>query len=160
MAKYTDAQKAAALDLYPEHGTAETSRRTNIPARTITRWARDAGLMSQANAEKTSEARAAGAERVAQAWGDFREAEAMGAGATAIRLREAIMKALADPKSTAVDAKNLAITYGILIDKAELLSGQATERIEHWVESDVDAELRALVADYEDVIREHRQAQN
>ena len=157
MAKYTDKQKAEAVALYPEHGTAETARRTNIPPRTITRWAREAGLTAQASTEKTSKARAAGAARVAQAWGDFREAEAMGAGATAIRLREAIMQALADKKATALDAKNLAITYGILIDKAELLSGQATERIEHWVESDVDAELRALVVEYEDVIREHRE---
>ena len=150
--QYTDAQKSEAVALYPEHGTAETARRTNIPPRTITRWARDAGLTAQASTQKTAKARAAGAERVAQAWGDFREAEAMGAGATAIRAREAITAALADPKISAVEAKALAVTYGILIDKAELLSGNATARVQVWAESEVDSELRAMVADFDKVV--------
>ncbi len=156
MPQYTDAQKAEAVALYPEHGTAETARRTNIPPRIITRWVRAAGLTAQASTQKTANARAAGAERVAQAWGDFREAEAMGAGATAIKAREAIIAAITDPKTSAAEAKALAITYGILIDKAELLSGNATERVQVWSESEVDRELRAMVAEFNEVVNRDR----
>ena len=156
MSQYTDADRSEAVALYDEHGTAETAKRTGINPRTIRRWAKEAGHVSEADAKKTSTARAVGAERVAQAWGDFREAEAMGAGATAIRAREAITAALADPKISAVEAKALAVTYGILIDKAELLSGNATERVQVWAESEVDAELRAMVAEFDKVVNRDR----
>ena len=156
MPQYTDTQRSEAVALYDEHGTAEAAKRTGITPRTIRRWANAAGHVSEANTQKTVKARAAGAERVAQAWGDFREAEAMGAGAVAIRAREAIVKALGDPATSATEAKALAITYGILIDKAELLSGHATERVQVWAESDVDTELRAMVAEFNEVIRERK----
>ncbi len=158
MPQYTDTQRAETVALYDEHGTAKTAKITGVNPRTIRRWAKLAGHVSEANAEKTATARAAATERVAQAWGDFREAEAMGAGATAIRAREAITAAIADPKTSATEAKALAVTYGILIDKAELLSGNATERVQVWVESDVDAELRALVAELDEVANRDRQA--
>jgi shikimate 5-dehydrogenase len=35
--------------------------------------------------------------------------------------------------------------YEVLINKAEMLSGQATERIAIWAEQDIDRELRELV---------------
>lgn len=156
MPQYTDAQKADTVKLYDEHGTAETAKRTGINPRTIRRWAARAGHVSEDNAEKTATARAAGAQRVIQAWGDFREAEAMSAGAAAIRAREAIVAAIDDLETSAGEAKALAITYGILIDKAELLSGNATERVEVWAESEVDAELRAMVAEFDKVVNRER----
>jgi hypothetical protein len=39
--------------------------------------------------------------------------------------------------------------YEILINKAEMLSGQATERIAIWAEQDLDRELRELVKEIE-----------
>lgn len=51
------------------------------------------------------------------------------------------------------DAKTLAVVYGIMIDKAELLSGNATERIETWAQTEVDRELHQLVAEMEETIR-------
>jgi len=49
--------------------------------------------------------------------------------------------------------QSLAVAYGILVDKAELLSGNATERIETWATSEVDTSLRELVTEMEDSIR-------
>jgi hypothetical protein len=45
------------------------------------------------------------------------------------------------------------VAYGIFIDKAELLSGQATQRIQVWSESEVDRDLRAAMAEMEERIR-------
>ena len=88
------------------------------------------------------------AERVQKAWGDFREEQAMNAGATAANL---MGKARNAEKSR--DAKDWAIAYGIFVDKAELLSGRATSRIETWAESEVDAELRRVVREFEEASR-------
>lgn len=150
---YTDTQRSEALDLHAEHGTAETSRRTGISSTTITRWAREAGRTVQTDVEKTATARAAGAERVLQAWGDFRAGEAMQAGAVAGKARNRLAEALDDPARPIGRAKELAVVYGIMIDKAELLSGNATERIEHWAESEVDRELKRLVSEMENRAR-------
>ena len=149
MPKYTAHQRQHATTLYTEVGTAEASRQTGIPPTSIKRWVRDAGVTDQANTKKTVAARAAGAEKVLQAWGDFREEEASSAGRAAGELRG---KSLDAEKSR--DAKDWAIAYGIFIDKAELLSGRATSRIETWAESEVDAELRRVVKEFEDASRE------
>ena len=151
MTSYTDTEKAEALNLYDEHGTAEASRRTGISGTSIKRWAAQAGRVVQTSTQKTATARAANAARVQQAWGDFREGEALSAGAAASVVRKALLAAVEN--LSARDARELAVTYGILIDKAELLSGNATERIEHWAESEVDAELRRLVTEMETRVR-------
>ena len=153
MTTYTDTDRTQALDLHTEHGTAETARRTGISTTTITRWVREAGRTVQTDVEKTATARAAAAERVQQAWGDFRAGEAMQAGAMAGRARNRLAEALDEPKWSSGRAKELAVVYGIMIDKAELLSGNATERIEHWAESEVDNELRRLITEMENRAR-------
>ena len=144
MPKYTAHQRQHATTLYTEVGTAEASRQTGIPTRTIKDWANKDGIVAQADTQKTHEMRAVNAERVQRAWGDFREEQAMNAGATAANL---MGKARNAEKSR--DAKDWAIAYGIFIDKAELLSGRATSRIETWAESEVDAELRRVVKEFE-----------
>ncbi len=156
MPKYTDTQKAEAVKLYDEHGTAETAKRTGITPRTIRRWAKAAGLVSEDNVEKTTKARAVGARQVAEAWGDFRESEATGAGTTATQVRDAILAAV-DHGARTRQARDLAVVYGILIDKAELLSGNATQRVQVWAESEVDAELRAMLAEFDEVVNRDRQ---
>lgn len=167
---YTDTQKTEALDAYTKVGTAEASRQTGISPTTIKRWAAQAGRVVQTNAEKTTTARAAAAERVQRVWGDYREAEAMGSGAAASRLRSLALDAAEGTENTeervdpdtgvrgvvvtgqppdANAAKSLAIAYGIFIDKAELLSDRATSRIESWSESEVDVALREAVKEME-----------
>ena len=159
MTTYTDTAKAEALDAYTKVGTAEAARQTGISPTTIKRWAAHAGRVVQTNTEKTTTARAAAAERVQRAWGDFREGEAMGSGAAATRMRSLAVDAAEGTENTetvtdpdtgrsqvvttgqppdARAAKDLAIAYGIFVDKAELLSDRATSRIETWSESEVD----------------------
>lgn len=143
MTTYTDQDKEHALNLYTQHGATHAANETGISRRTILRWANDAGLVSQANQEKTTQARAAAAEKVATEWADFRSGEAVNAGASAANIRSAIRNRVAagDPRGV----RDLAVAYGIMIDKAELLSGHATERVETWAESDVDRELREAI---------------
>ncbi len=170
MTTYTDTAKTEALDAYTKVGTAEASRQTGISPTTIKRWAAQAGLVVQTNTQKTTTARAAAAERVQRAWGDYREAEAMGSGAAASRMRSLAVDAAEGTETTeevyddatgrsrpvttgqppdARAAKDLAIAYGIFVDKAELLSDRATSRIETWSESEVDVALREAVAEME-----------
>lgn len=135
--------RAEALRLYPKHGTTETSRRTGVPKRTIIGWAKDAGLITHADEQKTAEARAHNAERVQAAWGEYRETEAKHAGTTAATARHALEAAIEAKDPQLIRA--LAISYGVMIDKAELLSGRATSRIETWAETELDTELRRLI---------------
>ena len=146
---YTLEQRTQAVELADEVGPAEASRQTGIPKRTISNWREPA---AHANAEKTAAAREVAAERVATAWGDFRAQEALAAGAAANRMRREALEASTERNAGLLRARIIA--YGIFIDKAELLSGQATERIQVWAESEVDRELREAMRQLEDRIRE------
>lgn len=149
---YTDEQRTEALSLYQDIGTTATSKRLSIPRRTILEWAKAAGLIARADAGKTAAATAANVERVQAAWGDYREREALGAGAAAVKLREGVLTASEAENERLLRAR--AIAYGIMIDKAELLSGRATQRIETWAESELDASIRHLIREMEDRIVE------
>lgn len=158
-----------ALDIYKTQGPVEAERQTDIPRRTIGRWAHNAGIVPQANTQKTTQARANAAAQIAVEWSDYRSQEAAAAGAEAAHIRRALREAVngtpiiaydddGDPRMVGTEVKgsnvrSLAVAYGILIDKAELLSGNATERIETWAASELDVELRALVTEFEDTIR-------
>jgi hypothetical protein len=152
---YSEAEKAKGLDLYQTVGPAAAAAQLGTSERTIHRWAAAAGLVEPVTdvEQKTRAARAANAERVARVWADFREQEALAAGALAARLRNEL-RTRVDSRGEGKDLRDLAVTYGILIDKAELLSGQATSRIEVWAETELDQELKDLVAEMEGVIRE------
>lgn len=153
MAVYTPEQRQQAVALYQQVGTAETSRQTGIPTRTILTWASEAGAVAHAGREKTAEARAASAERVVADWADYRSREAAAAGATANRLRRELVERM-EAGAAGRDVQAMAIAYGIMVDKAELLSGNATSRIETWATSELDRDLRSLIAEMEDQIRE------
>lgn len=154
MPEYTADQRAEALHLYQEHGAVDASTRTGIPRRTISRWATRAGVVPQVNREKTEAARAVAAEKVATVWADFRSREATASGATAAAIRAVIRYQLQEHPENGRNLQSLAIAYGIMIDKAELLSGQATARIEVWAESELDRDLRALIDEMEARINE------
>jgi transposase-like protein len=148
---YTAEQKQQAVNLYTQHGTAETARQTGISPTSIKRWAAQAGATVQTNTQKTVKARAAAAERITVHWSDYRSQEATAAGSAATRLRRQIVEASDAGNANLLRARTIA--YGVLIDKAELLSGQATERIEVWAESEVDRELKEAISLMEDRIR-------
>ena len=142
--RHTTAAKARAVAIYQTQGSAQAAETLGVSKRTILTWAKDAGATSREGAKRTAEA-----SRVQRAWGDFREGEALAAGEAAGTLRGKVLDA---DKSR--DAKDWAIAYGIFIDKAELLSGRATSRVETWAESEVDAELRRGVREFEQVTRQ------
>lgn len=178
---YTAEQKRRVVELWPKYGTAETARRTGVETRTVLRTVKAAGLTSQDNSEKTAPARAALAEKVEKAWSDFRAQEALDAGAAASRMRKEVLDASAAANAAVEELEDLTtdapglklrldripavitananllrarvIAYGIFIDKAELLSGQATQRIALWAESEVDRDLKAAIEAMEEKIR-------
>lgn len=147
---YTDEQRSQVLELWPDLGTAETERRTGVHSRTVIRWVNEAGLMSRDAAQKTAEATEA-SHRVTNAWADFRAQEALAAGAAANRMRREVLEASTERNAALLKAR--VVAYGIFIDKAELLSGQATQRIQVWADSEIDRELREAWQAMEDRIR-------
>lgn len=154
MASYTDEQRTHAVEVAAEHGPAEASRRLNIPRRTISDWMRKTGVQPpKADAEKAADMRAKAAERVATEWADYRSQQAAASGAMAARLRDEVRDRLA-AGAAGRDIQALATAFGIFIDKAELLSDRATSRIETWAVSELDRDLRSLVDEMEDRIRE------
>ncbi len=147
--RYTDEQKTEAVALADKHGPSEAARQTDIPRRTISSWRKPA---QAEQGKKTADARAVQAERVTNDWADYRAREALSAGNAAARLRRQTLEASDAGNANLLRAR--VIAYGIMIDKAELLSGQATERIEVWAESEVDKELRQAITEMESRIRE------
>lgn len=148
--RYTASERARAMQLYREHGPAQAARRLGIPYETIRRWARDSGEIkpSQTPHEQTARAHAMATTRVSSKWADVRTTEADEAGAAARMARERILDVLySDDHQMLRAAVN---AYEILINKAEMLSGQATERIAVWAEQDLDRELKELVKTLED----------
>lgn len=122
--RWSDDDRATALALYIDHGPAEASRRTGIPTKTISSWARRTGTRTDAPA-KTAAAVAA---RAAQ-WAELRETVANESGRTARRILAIITDALDNGHlevSTVHQAKDAATTMAILVDKAQVLVGDAS----------------------------------
>ena len=131
---YTDAQKAEAVDLYVEVGTAEAARRVGTTTRTITRWASAAGVVSADRAKKvehTVEGRdAANKDRRSR----IRDKVLAKAEDLLDRMDEKHIdfrgkdnKKVTFPKATSGDVRNYAVSFGVLLDKYRLEMGEATE---------------------------------
>jgi transposase-like protein len=129
---FDPALKADALKLAAEHGAAEASRRTGIPAATIRSWRhRDgsAGPPAGADPADWAERKQAGAE---DAWAGAQEALA--------RSRELI------ESGDARQAQSANVVYGVLVDKAEVLERAAEAARERQVRlAGAQAELIARV---------------
>lgn len=148
--RYSASEKAKALKLYQEIGGSATSRRLSIPSRTLKRWADQAGVSTNTVVppkDQIIHAHAATAQRVADKWGDLREAEADEAGRAAQEVRVRLLELLVGDDAQMLRAVTDA--YRALIDKAEALSGQASERIAIWAEQDIDRELKELMKEME-----------
>ncbi len=149
--RYSASEKAKAIQLYQDIGVGATSRRLGIPSRTLNRWAEDAGVRHTGQADPKDQilhAHAATAKRVTDKWGDLREDEADEAGRAAQEVRVRLLELLVGDDAQMLRAVTDA--YRALIDKAEALSGQASERIAIWAEQDIDRELKQLMKDMED----------
>lgn len=123
---YTDDERTHAVDLYLQHGLAETHHRTGISRPTLRRWLIDAGhdpaeITERAN-EKTRAATATAT---------------VAMEARRVKLRAKLITAAehaVDQVTDAADgnqAKGWAVAAGIVIDKLRLEVGEATDRTEH-----------------------------
>ncbi len=101
-------------------------------------WQRNDEQAEQAAEERRRQGEAARIE-ADRRWSNRRSREADAAGITAARARQAIIEAITDKDEKMIRAT--AVAYGILIDKAQLLSGAAT------VMSTAEAEQREALAD-------------
>ncbi|MBA3371113.1 MAG: hypothetical protein H0T96_06640 [Thermoleophilaceae bacterium] len=134
--RYTAEQRAAALELYSEVGPAEAGRRLGIPSGTVRSWARRNGCAAVA-----TENRRAAVEAARLTWEQRRSGLTVRLGEVAAELLERVEKA--EPG----EAKALATALAILVDKAELLSGRATERTEAGAAVNMDAEIERLIGE-------------
>lgn len=138
---WTDQQKTQALDLYVDHGAAHAEARTGIPAATIRSWAHRNGLAARCN-----ENRRAQVEATKLAWAERRGVMVEEIGAAAHMALAQTVAALEIGRGR--DAKDLATTMAILVDKAQLLAGDPTVRQAtfHEAREEVvaDARRRAL----------------
>lgn len=135
--RYTDDEKASALELYVEVGPSEAARRTGIAQPTISNWARVAGLQ-----EQVAWARAGHVLAVKQKWEERRAVIAEKVGDLAEEALEASRDAVAIGDSRA--ARDFGSTMATAIDKAQLLTGGPTERIgveERFSERENEIEL-------------------
>lgn len=138
---YTPRERDDALALTGEHGAAEASRMTLIPAATLRSWTARATHRASAVAPGVAENAPTGATpgaTYAQRRAELpaRLAEALGDAVD--RARDALRA------GRARDARDFAVTAGILIDKLRLEEGRATARTEHAT-ADLDAEVEQLL---------------
>jgi transposase-like protein len=168
--RYSEKERQDALELYVEHGAPETARRLNIPKDTVASWARRAGLQTGAAGASRARARTESArarwEEVSQ---EHREQLAGRLLAEVHSLAEQLQApslvrqvvvlsggkdtpaswAVADvelPHPTARDQRDRASAIGVLVEKVQLLSGGATERLDTG-EYDLEAEMHKAQAD-------------
>jgi hypothetical protein len=88
-------------------------------------WTRPSATVTDRLTQREIAAREAGAESQRK-WANRRSQEADAAGIVAARARQGIVEAIEDRNDKMTKAA--AVAYGILIDKAQLLSGAATQR--------------------------------
>lgn len=151
---YTDLQRQDAVGLYERDGLAEAARATSVPKSTIRGWAAAAGVRT-CGSEQTraaNEVRALGMEERRQNIAEalFTEVERSLAdldGPVAVYSmgRDGLGTGTA-PRPNPKDRQARVVAVAVLLDKALLLTGQATERVDDTGEYDLEADLRAAQA--------------
>lgn len=119
MTAYTAAERQHALDLYKQHGPAEAGRQTGIPSATIRTWAKRSGETVSRAAHAQANVDAA-----RLTWAQRRGELTIRSGEVAANLLEQI--AAAKPR----EARLLSAAFAVVVDRAQLLAGDATARIE------------------------------
>jgi transposase-like protein len=154
---YTRTQKDRALALYTAHGPRAASRKTKIPARTISSWAKRAGLKTEVVA-KTAEATEAAAARATRIREELRAKlldkalEVLGRmDVEHIDFRGKDAKKVTFPRPSPTGVREYAVAVGVLLDKDRLEMGESTDRrsLEHSgsvaLQGVPDDELRAAL---------------
>lgn len=159
--RWTDEQQAEALALHRSHGPAEASRLTGIPKGTIASWARRQGVETNAPVEREAAVESAvlaaeqrrldlannllgdvqGLRRRLFAPIAYAHVKTVNGGKDAPADVETVWVDCDQP--VPADQLRLVQAVGVLIDKVQLLTGEATERHDFTGEYDLEAELRA-----------------
>lgn len=134
---YTASEKAHALELYAEHGAAETARMTGIAKGTLQSWAHRSGVRSVAT-ERTQ----AAVQAMQAQWNERRLVMIHEIGAVAHMALLRTEQSITTARSR--EAKEFATTMAILVDKAQLLSGDPTARTETVAKDSLDREIERL----------------
>jgi hypothetical protein len=162
--KYLPHQRDEALALFVEHGPAEASRRTGIPDGTIASWAHRAGIASEAperiapaNAQRQATVatrKAALAERMLtkaeQILGQLdgpvleKHVKVVSHG-TRLGSEVEIVDVIYDRPPTA-DQKRIVDAVAVLVDKIQLLTGEATTAVHVMGEQTEPAQRGQLVS--------------
>lgn len=151
---YTDTEKADAVAVYVEHGLAEAHRRTGIAKNNLQRWAKSAGhdlaQLTDRAAQKTAAATETRLANMAARRADL-ASDLMG---DVQRLRAQLFAPCVERKAMVVsqgkdigsevevvdiahdqppfrEQQAIMTTLAIAVDKIQILTGEATERIEH-----------------------------
>ncbi len=132
---YTDEEKKEALALRRTHGPAEASRRTGIKCATIRSWAHRSAEDASEGAEQTR----AATETARLSWAQRRAELTDETGAVAAAILDRIKVS-----RRSSDARALAQAFSVLIDRAQLLDGGATSRVEVADPEDLAARVRGL----------------
>jgi transposase-like protein len=159
---YSADQRTQALALYTELGPTEASRQTKIPARTISTWAKRAGLKTKVvatTAAATDAAKAKAAltreelrgELIEKTLQILRRMDAEHIDFKVVGQGEGVgaIEKVTYPLPTPSGVREYAVTVGILLDKYRLEMGESTDRrqLEHTgsvaLQGVPDDELRA-----------------
>lgn len=134
--QYTEAQRDEALRLLAEVGKAEASRATGIPAGTIASWGHRNGVTAP-SPEQLSAGMAAMAAVRTETWQVRKVALGEKLGTLCEKMATKIDERLDEDSLRGV--RDLAASIAILVDRAQLLTGGATQRTE-TVERTTEAE--------------------
>lgn len=130
-ARYSDDERAQAIDLYCSRGGKYAEAETGIKRATIRQWAKRAGRTM--NAERTAGLTAANAVQSAE-WSLRRAALANRLGCQADEIADVLAGLIASayiaPAAALRTARDAAMVLSTLIANAQLLSGSATSRTE------------------------------
>ena len=156
MAKWSEQDKAHALDLLTTTTLADVARETGIPKRTIANWAANEGIDTSTAQARAKTARAR--EVLDAVTAEKRADLAAGLMADAQRLRTQLFAPVVEKRAMAINAGGdlgqdieiaevpldrptptdqvkIMTAVAIAVDKIQLLTGEATERHEHTAPS-------------------------
>jgi transposase-like protein len=164
--RYTAEQRAEALELYAELGAPETARRLGIPKPTVASWARRAGVHTDAADPSRARART---EAARARWEEVSEDRRQQLAGRLVEEVHRLADQLQEPTTyhhvvtlsggkdapatervvevhvshpVAKDQRDRAQAMAALMDKLQLLSGGATERLDDTGGLDLEAEYR------------------
>lgn len=146
--KWPDDVKATALDVFAREGCPAASKATGVPEGTIRSWAKREGeragtRLAQRNGVEVDVVRSASV----VPWRDRREPLVRDLGDAVVETLDEVRTAVKGGRLR--DARDGAVTLGILVDKAQLLSGLATGRSESLSMSLGGSELARKIAELE-----------